>query len=139
MIVRVLPLPAPANTSSGPSPWVTACIWGSLSSGMTGIVLGSLANLAATHIQDKSDRSRIALRSGHAPAAPAAPDDRSSPRRRQCRAARGAFGRAAARRMRLLCPTGHAPLGLDPQRRRVAARGLLRRVRRASGEYLFAR
>src|SRR5450755_3589284 len=31
MIVRVLPLPAPANTSSGPSPWVTACIWGSFS------------------------------------------------------------------------------------------------------------
>src|SRR4051794_33916988 len=37
MMVRVLPLPAPANTSSGPSPWVTASRCGSLSSVMTAI------------------------------------------------------------------------------------------------------
>src|SRR5882724_2924732 len=32
MMVRVLPLPAPAKTSSGPTPWVTAFRCGSLSS-----------------------------------------------------------------------------------------------------------
>src|SRR5258706_3989076 len=33
-MVRVLPLPAPAKTKSGPSKWATASFWGSFSSGI---------------------------------------------------------------------------------------------------------
>src|SRR5260221_13257031 len=33
-MVRVLPLPAPAKTKSGPSKWATACFCGSFSSGI---------------------------------------------------------------------------------------------------------
>src|SRR4051812_29760224 len=59
-MVRVFPLPAPANTRSGASVWVTASLWGSLSSLM--VHAGFLANLAAAHTQDKSDAARFALR-----------------------------------------------------------------------------
>src|ERR1700743_2196923 len=119
MIVRVLPLPAPANTSSGPSVWVTACICGSFSS-----LIVAFANLAAGHAQDKSARAGFALRSPHA-ALVCSPGARGRERRTR------AGPRAFARRMRLLRKFGDAP-ARNRTRRALAFDRLLRRVRGAS-------
>src|SRR5450755_2058503 len=128
MIVRVLPLPAPAKTSSGPSAWVTACIWGSFSSAIVelSVTLPPLTHKTRAHVPDLLYARR------HAPLAPSA-------RAYGCERRHFGWHAAFARGMRLLWKARDTSPRRSSSRWRFLARRLLRGVRRAPSVCLVAR
>src|SRR6187402_3127509 len=63
-MVRVLPLPAPANTSSGPFKCATACFWGSYSSGISTHRLHRAGAGASPALGNQGNASRARVAAG---------------------------------------------------------------------------